>query len=85
MHVKPIKLTDLLFGGVASNKGLRYRLQQLCVNNNIHLSIPSPKLCTDNAAMIGAAAYYYYQSGITAKLDLNGENNMDIEEATIEV
>ena len=32
--------------------------------------------------MIGA--YYYYQSGIT-KLDLNGENNMDIEEATIEV
>ena len=39
----------------------------------------------DNAAMIGAAAYYYYQSGITAKLDLNGENNMDIEEATIEV
>lgn len=54
MHVKPIKLTDLLFfGGVASNKGLRYRLQQLCEDNNIHLSIPSPKLCTDNAAMIG--------------------------------
>ena len=53
MHVKPIKLTDLLFGGVASNKGLRYRLQQLCEDNNIHLSIPSPKLCTDNA-MIGA-------------------------------
>ena len=49
MHVKPIKLTDLLFGGVASNKGLRYRLQQLCEDNNIHLSIPSPKLCTDNA------------------------------------
>ena len=41
MHVKPIKLTDLLFGGVASNKGLRYRLQQLCEDNNIHLSIPS--------------------------------------------
>ena len=34
--------------------------------------------------MIGQR-YYYYQSGITAKLDLNGENNMDIEEATIEV
>lgn len=83
---KAYKVNRLIVaGGVASNKGLRYRLQQLCEDNNIHLSIPSPKLCTDNAAMIGAAAYYYYQSGITAKLDLNGENNMDIEEATIEV
>ena len=42
----------IVVGGVASNKGLRYRLQQLCEDNNIHLSIPSPKLCTDNA-MIG--------------------------------
>lgn len=74
----------IVAGGVASNKGLRQRLQQLCEANNIYLSIPSPKLCTDNAAMIGAAAYYYYQAGVTAHLDLNGENNMDIEEATID-
>ncbi|UDI77875.1 tRNA (adenosine(37)-N6)-threonylcarbamoyltransferase complex transferase subunit TsaD [Staphylococcus taiwanensis] len=73
----------IIAGGVASNKGLRSRLKTLCEENHIQLSIPSPQLCTDNAAMIGAAGYYYYKAGVAAGLDLNGQNNMDIEEETI--
>ena len=47
----------IVAGGVASNKGLRSALSEACESHNITLSIPSPKLCTDNAAMIGAAAH----------------------------
>ena len=84
MHVKPIKLTDLLFfGGVASNKDCDTDYNNY-VNNNIHLSIPSPKLCTDNHND-WCFDILLLSVRITAKLDLNGENNMDIEEATIEV
>ncbi|MGT0243957.1 hypothetical protein ACVNP1_06730 [Staphylococcus aureus] len=35
----------------ASNKGLRQSLADQCKVNDIQLTIPSPKLCTDNAAM----------------------------------
>ena len=58
-------------GGVASNTALREALTKACEENNIYLSIPSPILCTDNAAMIGSAAYYEYINGIRDGLDLN--------------
>ena len=58
-------------GGVASNTALREALSKACEENNIYLSIPSPILCTDNAAMIGSAAYYEYINGIRDGLDLN--------------
>lgn len=58
-------------GGVASNTALREALTKACEENNIYLSIPSPILCTDNAAMIGSAAYYEYINGIRDCLDLN--------------
>lgn len=73
----------IVAGGVASNKGLRSALSEACESHNITLSIPSPKLCTDNAAMIGAAAHYLYHAGITADMTLNGVNSLDIEAFTV--
>ncbi|UXS76164.1 tRNA (adenosine(37)-N6)-threonylcarbamoyltransferase complex transferase subunit TsaD [Staphylococcus chromogenes] len=69
----------IVAGGVASNQGLREALHQATSEKGIQLTIPPHALCTDNAAMIGAAAYYIYQKGITADLDLNGKSQMDIE------
>ncbi|MGN5882440.1 MULTISPECIES: tRNA (adenosine(37)-N6)-threonylcarbamoyltransferase complex transferase subunit TsaD [Staphylococcus] len=74
----------IVAGGVASNKGLRQALKTACSEHDIKLSIPNPKLCTDNAAMIGAAGYYMYEAGMKAGLDLNGKSSIDIEEFSVE-
>ena len=70
--IKEYKVKNLIIaGGVAANNGLRNKFATLCKEEKINLSIPKIKYCTDNAAMIGAAAYYAYKKGIVADLELN--------------
>ncbi len=68
----------IIAGGVSANKGLRDEFKKLCDENNINLSIPDLKYCTDNAAMIGAAGYYAYKFSRIANLDLNSKANDEL-------
>ena len=65
-------------GGVASNSALRSKLQIEGSKNNIDILIPDPVLCTDNAAMIGSAAYFQYIKGDFAPLSLNARPNLKL-------
>jgi N6-L-threonylcarbamoyladenine synthase len=65
-------------GGVASNSALRESMKKACEKEGISLFYPSPIYCTDNAAMIGAAAYYEYIKGVRHGLDLNAVPNLKI-------
>ena len=58
-------------GGVASNTVLREEMKEACERRSFKFYHPSPILCTDNAAMIGAAAYYDYKKGLISDLTLN--------------
>ena len=70
-------------GGVACNSCLRQRLEQACAKRGAALYIPSPVFCTDNGAMIAAAAYHKAREGrfATLRLDvwpgLNLESGLD--------
>ncbi len=66
----------VIAGGVAANKGLREMMETRGIKNNIGIFYPSPRLCTDNAAMIGSAGYYNYINGKTSPLDLKVMPNL---------
>ena len=65
---------------MASNSALREAMIEACEKRKMKFYRPSPILCTDNAAMIGAAAYYEYISGARAGLDLNAVPNLKLGE-----
>ena len=67
-------------GGVASNTHLREAMELSCKERGVEFFRPSPILCTDNAAMIGAAAFYEYKKGVTHGLDLNAVPNLKLGE-----
>lgn len=68
----------IVAGGVSANNGLRHKLSILCKEKKIKLSIPKTKYCTDNATMIGAAAYYAYKNNIVADLSLNAQATVSL-------
>lgn len=67
-------------GGVASNSALREGMRAACEKNGIAFYHPSPIFCTDNAAMIGVAAYYEYIKGTRHGWDLNAVPNLKLGE-----
>ena len=73
--------TFALAGGVASNGTLRKAVKEALDRRGVAFYCPSPILCTDNAAMIGAAAYYDYMAGKRSGLDLNAVPNLKLGEA----
>ena len=77
--LKEYKVNNLIVaGGVSANKGLREALESVCVENNINLTFPPMKYCTDNAAMIGVAGYFAYKMGKTADLDINAKASVPL-------
>lgn len=75
-HVEKVALA----GGVASNSALRQGMKEACDKEGYTLCYPSPIFCTDNAAMIGVAAYYEYCNGTRHGWDLNAVPNLKLGE-----
>ncbi|MCI9022427.1 MAG: tRNA (adenosine(37)-N6)-threonylcarbamoyltransferase complex transferase subunit TsaD [Eubacterium sp.] len=65
-------------GGVASNSALRSSMEAACRERGVRFYCPSPVLCTDNAAMIGTAAYYEYKKGRRDDWTLNAVPNLKL-------
>jgi len=68
----------VLAGGVAANQGLRELLSKRGKEENIEIFYPSIKLCTDNAAMIGSAAYFNFINNKVSDLDLSVAPNLEL-------
>ena len=65
----------ILGGGVAANSRLRKRMNDIM---DVPVFTPRPGLCTDNGAMIGAAAFFNLQNGLPAQLDMDAVPNLRI-------
>ncbi|MDF9842359.1 MULTISPECIES: tRNA (adenosine(37)-N6)-threonylcarbamoyltransferase complex transferase subunit TsaD [unclassified Paenibacillus] len=73
----------LLCGGVAANKGLREALVSRCEKEGIELIIPPAVYCTDNAAMIGAAAYVKWRHDGSTPLDMVADPGLSLEQWSV--
>lgn len=65
-----------LAGGVAANSSLRKRVEEKAKKERMSFYFPKLVLCTDNAAMIGCAAYYEYKNGVRGDMSLNAVPNL---------
>lgn len=70
--------TIAIAGGVASNSSLRATLIKDASKRGIEVLFPAPILCTDNAAMIGSAAYFNFVNGKVSDLNLNAKPNLKL-------
>jgi len=68
----------VISGGVAANQELRKQLRKVVNKKGLKLYYPELKLCTDNAAMIGAVSYYQYQKNDFSDLSLNADPNLSL-------
>ena len=69
----------IVAGGVSANKGLRHGLEEMVTSlKDVKLTIPPLTLCTDNAAMIGAAGYQAYIKGYRSGMDMNGSSGLEL-------
>lgn len=66
--------TLIVAGGVSSNNYIRSRLSDMCEKIDVEIKVPDKKYCTDNATMIGAAAYVLYKDNEFATLDTNAKS-----------
>lgn len=73
----------LLCGGVAANRGLRAKLADLCAEANLPLLVPPLSLCTDNAAMIAAAADLKWRRGQFTPLDMKADPQLSLEDWSV--
>lgn len=72
--------TFIMSGGVASNNYIRTALRDMCDSINVKMYVPDKIYCTDNATMIGAAAYILYKNNKFSDLSLNARSNAKIGE-----
>ena len=71
-----------LAGGVAANSQLRSGLKSAVEKEGMKIFYPRPVFCTDNAAMVGSAAYYELKRGRVSGLDLNAVPGLKLSGAT---
>lgn len=70
--------TVVIAGGVAANTRLREKMTLASEQEKVSVFIPSPALCTDNAAMIAVVGDYYLEKGITSPLTLNASSRLPL-------
>ena len=70
--------TIIMGGGVAANGVLRDRIAEGADGLGVPLVVPRPGLCTDNAAMIGAAGYHRYHAGARADRTLDARPSLKL-------
>ena len=79
LAIKKYKVKNMIIaGGVSANKYLRKEIKKVTDKYKVNLSVPRMAYCTDNAAMIGAAAYPLYLKGEFADFSLNATSSDEI-------